>query len=72
VVPSLAHIADLNQFMLGQRRINQEAEGTARLQHRTIAGMLRQQWSLALAAWPQPDARPPRIGKETDFHPRSI
>jgi hypothetical protein len=37
-----------------------------------VAGVLRQKGALTLAARSQADSGPARIGKETDFHLRSI
>ena len=51
-----------------ERRVNQEAEGAAGLEHGAMARVLWEQGPLAFAAAAQADARTPRVGEEPYFH----
>ena len=50
--------------------MHQEAGGAASFKHRAVAGVLRKQRALGLAAGPLADSGAKRVRKETDFHLR--
>ena len=52
--------------------MDQEAEGASGFEHGAIARMLWQVRPLAFAAWPQANAGPAGVGKETGFHRRIL
>jgi hypothetical protein len=62
----------VKRLILAERGMDQKAEGASRFEHRAMARMLRKKWPLTLAAWPQANAGPARIGKEADLHFRII
>src|SRR5689334_14783762 len=72
LIPALSLIADLKGLFFRERRVDQEANSASGFEHGTVTGMLRQKRALGLAARPQANSRPARVGKETDFHLRSI
>jgi hypothetical protein len=52
--------------------MDQEACGASGFKHGTVAGVLWQKGALGLAARPQANSGPERVGKECYFHLRSI
>jgi hypothetical protein len=52
--------------------MDQEPESASGFEHGAMARMLRQKRALAFPPWPQANAGPARVGKETYFHGRIL